>query len=118
MRRSLVGVFVAFLSITGVLVGCGSKDGGPASPPGGQEETKFRLTESQRIDIFHEVEKAILRNERLGREEHPEGGPECLEYIACLDDDSKAEIASAHGLTVPELEDVIREGEHSGWSQW
>jgi predicted small secreted protein len=116
MRSSHAIVCFIVLAAT-ALAGCGN-DTGSAGAATGAGETKYGLTESQRIDVFHEVEMAIVRNERQGREEFPEGGPECLEYVACLDDDSKAEIAAKYSLTPPQLDELIREGEQSGWSQW
>jgi hypothetical protein len=94
--------------------GCGNGD-----DPANDDPAKiFGLTQDERMDIFHAVENAVAANETLGREDVPEGGPECVEYINCLDDDSKLVIAKEHGLTLEQLEEIVHEGNGAGWTQW
>lgn len=81
-------------------------------------DVRFGLSGDERLALYHEMELAILENERAGIEEHPGGGPECEEYIYCLDDESKEELATKYRITVAQVDEIIHEGDGKGWSQW
>lgn len=107
-------VFVAACAVA--VVGC--KQSEPSAADSEDDNIRYGKTVSERVGIYQEVERAFIQDEREAKEEFGRYDDECEECIAEKNAESKLQIASAHGITVEQLDEIIYEGDHRGWSQF